>query len=196
VLSTQVVAVPTARPQDFTQFEAPQSALRVERVGDNAIISGYHDWRGLSISFVDLRQTPRIASTLQLPEHYETEGRSHAFNAVADEHGAGLLGLPTEMRRAQSGRWWWRSSASDVSFVSFDANGQLSDSSYLRGLSPRDPSYACEVSCVDWYGNTRALFINGRVFALSATELIEGALEDGQVRERQRVNLTEPIPAR
>jgi hypothetical protein len=194
VLSSQVVAVPTAHPQSFTQFEAPHSALRVERVGDNAIITGYRDWRGLSISFVDLRGAPRIASTLQLPERYESEGRSHAFNAVANEEGAGILGLPTVMRRAQSGRWWWRSSSSDVSFVSFDAAGQLSDSGAIRGTSPRHPEYQCEVSCIDWYGNTRAVFIRGRVFALSGTELIEGALEAGTVHERQRVNLTDPVP--
>ena len=52
--------------------------------------------------------TLRTTSTVLLPERYESEGRSHAFNAVANEEGAGLLGLPTVMRRAQSGRWWWR----------------------------------------------------------------------------------------
>ncbi len=194
VLSSRVVAVPTARPEAFTQLDAPHSALRVERVGDNAVISGYRDWRGLSLSFVDLRRAPHIASTLTLPERYESEGRSHAFNAVVNEEGAGLLGLPTVMRRAQSGRWWWRSASSDVSYVSFDAAGQMSDSGAMRGTSPRHPEYQCEVSCIDWYGNTRALFIRGRVFALSGPELIEGALEAGQVRERQRVNLTDPVP--
>jgi hypothetical protein len=97
------------------------------------------------------------------------------------------------MRRAQSGRWWWRSASSDVSFVSFDVAGQLSDSGAIRGASPRHPDYECEVSCIDWYGNTRAVFIRGRVFALSGTELIEGALESGAVHERQRVNLTDPV---
>lgn len=193
ILSSRVVAMPTARPRAYTQFEAPHNALRVERVGDNAVISGYRDWRGLSISFIDLRRAPHIASTLVLPERYESEGRSHAFNAVVNEHGAGLLGLPTVMRRAQSDRWWWRSASSDVSYVSFDGAGQLSDSGAMRGTSPRHPDYICEVSCIDWYGNTRALFIRGRVFALSGTELIEGALEGGEVRERVRVNLTEPI---
>jgi len=194
VLSSQVVAVPTGRPQAFTRFEAPHSALRVERVGDNAVITGYRDWRGLSLSLVDLRRAPHITSTIVLPERYESEGRSHAFNAVVNEEGAGLLGLPTVMRRAQSGRWWWRSAGSDVSYVSFDAGGRLTDSGLLRGTSPKHPDYVCEVSCIDWYGNTRALFIRGRVFALSGTELIEGALDDrGEVRERQRVNLTAPV---
>jgi hypothetical protein len=56
-----------------------------------------------------------------------------------------------------------------------------------------DPSYHCEVSCVDWYGNTRALFVGSRVFALSATELIEGALVNGRVQERDRLNLSAPV---
>jgi len=191
--TSQIVAVPTSRPQAFTQLEAPHGALRVERVGDNAVVTGYRDSQGLRISYVDLRTTPRIASTVLLHERYETEGRSHAFNAVVNAQGAGLLGLPTQMRRAQSGRWWWRSASSDVSYVSFDANGQLSDAGAMRGTSPRHPEYTCEVSCIDWYGNTRALFIRGRVFALSATELIEGVLERGKVVERQRVNLTDPV---
>jgi len=191
--SSRIVTVPTDRPSAAIILEAPHSALRVERVGANVVVTGYRDWRGLSLSFVNLRHAPHIASTLVLPERYESEGRSHAFNAVVNEEGAGLLGLPTVMRRAQSGRWWWRSAGSDVSYVSFDRAGQLSDSGALRGTSPRHPDYVCEVSCIDWYGNTRALFIRGRVFALSGTELIEGALEGGQVRERQRVNLTEPV---
>jgi hypothetical protein len=57
------------------------------------------------------------------------------------------------------------------------------------------PDYRCEVSCVDWYGNTRALFIGDRVFALSATELIEGALADGRIRESRRLNLSAPPPS-
>jgi hypothetical protein len=192
--SSQIVAVPTERPSAFTSFEAPHNILRVERVGRNAILTGYRDASGLSLSFVRLDGAPGIASTLVLPERYESEGRSHAFNSVVNADGAGLLGLPTIMQRAQSGRWWWRSSGSDVSFVSFDASGQLSDSGAMRGSNSSHPEYTCEVSCVDWYGNSRALFIRGRVFALAATELIEGRLENGRVRERQRVNLTDPPP--
>jgi hypothetical protein len=192
--TSQIVVVPTARPAAFSSFEAPHNILRVERVGDNAVLTGYRNAVGLSISFVRLDNAPRIASTLLLPERYESEGRSHAFNSVVNAQGEGMLGLPTIMQRAQSGRWWWRSSGSDVSFVSFDANGQLSDVGAMRGSNISHPDYDCEVSCVDWYGNSRALFIRGRVFALAATELIEGRLENGHVRERQRLNLTDPPP--
>ena len=82
-----------------------------------------------------------------------------------------------------------------MSYLSIDAAGGvrgIGELSSRRGAV--DPSYRCEVSCVDWYGNTRALYIGNRVFALSGTELIEGAVENGQIRERQRLNLSRRPP--
>ena len=51
-----------------------------------------------------------------------------------------------------------------------------------------------DVSCVDWYGNARPLFLRGRVFALLGYELVEGALEGGLFRETRRVSYA-PRPA-
>ncbi|HRE45899.1 MAG TPA: beta-propeller domain-containing protein [Terricaulis sp.] len=188
----RIVAVPLDAPENYAILSAPHDALRVERVGENAIITGYRDARGLSVSLIDLSAAPRIASTILLADRFESEGRSHAFNAAIDPDGSGLMGLPTEMRRAESGRWWWRSGGSDVSFISL-ADGALADQGYIRGTSPRAESYQCEVSCIDWYGNTRALFIAGRIFALSGTELIEGVLTERGMGDLARVNLTEPV---
>jgi hypothetical protein len=53
-----------------------------------------------------------------------------------------------------------------------------------------DEDYECEVSCVDWYGNARPIFMNGRVFALSSAELIEASFVNGQMLERQRIAIT------
>lgn len=47
----------------------------------------------------------------------------------------------------------------------------------------------CLVSCVDWYGNARAIFSGARVFALMGYEMIEGRIgSDGQITETQRLN--------
>jgi hypothetical protein len=107
------------------------------------------------------------------------------------------MGLPTVERAKEGGRAPYRSSASDVSFLTIDRGGRLASAGELTASADgRDPSYACEVSCVDWYGNTRALFIGNRIFALSATELIEGSLQNGRVAERQRLNLSRPLESR
>jgi hypothetical protein len=193
IRTSRIVAVPLATPAAPTLLDAPHNILRIERVGDNAIATGYRDWRGLSVSSIQLGAAPRIAATVVLAERYETEGRSHAFNSIVYADGAGLMGVPTMMRRAESGRWWWRSRSSDVSFLSIDAAGALTSVGPLRSTAAQDPSYACEVSCIDWYGNSRALFIGDRVFALSGTELVEGAVTGAGIADRARLNLTAPL---
>jgi hypothetical protein len=194
-LTGRVVAVPVARPRAATVIEAPHNVIRVERAGNDIVLTGYRTDQGLSVSLLDLAATPRIVSTRVLDGRYESEGRSHAFNALIGADGAGLMGLPTVPRIKESGRWWFRSGASDVSFISADANGSLQWAGELVARqNAQHPNYNCEVSCVDWYGNTRALYIGSRVFALSATELIEGAMERGRIQERRRINLSAPPP--
>jgi hypothetical protein len=46
----------------------------------------------------------------------------------------------------------------------------------------------CRASCVDWYGNSRPLFLRNRVFALLGYELVEGKLDNGRMRELRRIN--------
>jgi hypothetical protein len=163
----------------------------VERAGRDIILTGYRTDAGLSISRLALGARPRITQTELLRNRYESEGRSHAFNALVGPEGDGLMGLPTITRIKEGERWHWRSGASDVSFLALDNAGRLFDAGSLDAdPNARDASYRCDVSCVDWYGNTRAIFIGDRVFALSATELIEGALVGGQIVERQRLNLS------
>lgn len=192
-LSARVVAIPLARPSAAATIEAPHNVIRVERAGPNIVLTGYRNDAGLSVSLLDLSRRPRIADTQVLLGRYESEGRSHAFNSLVGPEGAGLMGLPTVTRVKEGGRWWFRSRASDVSFLSMDAANRLSAAGELiANQNAQHPSYRCEVSCVDWYGNTRALFIGERVFALSATELIEGAMANGRVQERERLNLSAP----
>ncbi len=45
------------------------------------------------------------------------------------------------------------------------------------------------MSCVDWYGNSRPVFTDGRIFALTGTEMIEGRIDGGRIREVQRLNI-------
>lgn len=190
----RLVAVPSNNPSAARALDLPHNVLRIERVGDNAIATGYRGARGLDISLLDLRGEPRIGASVLIPGRYETEGRSHAFNSAIGADGAGLMGLPTAQARRESGRWWWRSESSDVSFVAIDAGGALHSAGPLRAdENSQHPSYRCQVSCVDWYGNSRAIFIAGRVFALSGVELIEGKVEHGGIIERGRVNLSAPL---
>ena len=46
----------------------------------------------------------------------------------------------------------------------------------------------CRASCVDWYGNSRPLFVGGRVFALMGYEIVEGAATEKRIVETRRVS--------
>lgn len=211
--SSKIVAVPVENPRAFTEMTAPHGVIRVERAGDAVVLTGYRDPSGLSVSTVDLRTTPKLAGTAVLAGRYETEGRSHAFNSLVEADGSGIMGLPTATLENDSGRWWWRSETSDVSFLSIDPDlapatiGSLTatpvpvvrddldedgDIDAKDKILPEQPGYQCEVSCVDWYGNSRPIFIGDRVFALTGFELIEGAVKDGRIVEIARIDVTKP----
>jgi hypothetical protein len=191
----RIVAVPVSRPNNPVTIEAPHGVLRIERAGASIIaLTGYRNDDGLSVSLLDLRARPRITDTHLLAGRFESENRSHAFNSLIGPEG-GLMGLPTVGGVKQSGRWVFRSQASDVSFLSVNGAGQLNDMGLLNANDhAQDPSYHCEVSCIDWYGNTRAIFTGGRIFALSGTEMIEGGISGNRIGERRRLNLSQPPP--
>jgi hypothetical protein len=191
--TARAVAVPIGAPEQARIFDFPHSILRIERVGNDMVLDGYHDDRGLSVTLLKLGHEPRIGSMLRLDQRYESEGRSHAFNSVVGPDGSGLVGIPTVVAKRKAGRWWWRSDDSDVSILTLSAAGGLGSAGALHARSgDPDPSYQCEVSCIDWYGNARPIFTDGRIFGLMGTELVEGRLDSGQISELQRLDLTRP----
>lgn len=204
-LPQRAAVVPLDRPAEARLIDLPHSIIRIEQAGEDAVLTGYHDESGLDVSLIDLSAAPRLASTEHLPGRYESEGRSHAFNSLIGAGGDGAMGVPTTRRVSQSGRWWSYSDASDVSFLAVDASGRLARLGELLSYANLPESerrdarlgndgvardYNCEVSCIDWYGNTRPVFTDGRIFALAGTELIEGRIEGGRIREVRRLNMS------
>jgi hypothetical protein len=187
-----IVAVPVKRPSAASTLTLPHNVIRIERVGGNAMLTGYRDWRGLSLSQLNLAgDQARLAATKLLEGRYESEGRSHAFKARVEVDGSGIMGIPTRRQSWNAGRWVWDSEASDLSFLTLAKGGALAEAGELslRASKPV-PGYTCEVSCVDWYGNSRPIFTGGRIFALMGTELVEGQMMSGRITEKARLNLT------
>lgn len=190
-MESSLFAVPLASPSQARRLTLPHNAIRIERAGGDAVVTGYRDRGGLSLSYVALGAAPRLASTAQLPSRVESENRSHAFNAWIRRDGSGLIGLATSRSVGRSGRGWADSESSDLTFVAVAADKTLSGAGELALRSRRPQAgYSCEVSCIDWYGNTRPIFTGGRIFALIGTELVEGRLADGRIAAVGRVDLT------
>lgn len=193
-----VIVVPVDNPSWPVTLGVPHDVIRAERAGPYMALTGYKDYKGLSLSLIDLRgEDPKVASTRVLENRFESENRSHAFNSRIGADGAGLIGLPTVTRSEESERWWWWSDSSDLSYIATDAKGGLSEAGVLIATRV-DPEtapangYECEVSCVDWYGNARPIFTGGRYLALLNSELVEGKLEDGKITEVRRLDLLAP----
>ncbi len=200
-----VYALPVERPGEVRPLRVHHTIVRAEQAGNGIVLTGYRDMDGLIVTLIDLDRRPRIASSVRLDRRYESEGRSHAFNSLIHADGSGVMGLPTIELENASSRAAWRSSASDLSFLTVDRRGRLRPVGALERrfvyASEADddedgvPGYECEVSCIDWYGNARPIFTDGRIFALTGTELIEGRISVGEIREVQRLNIAlQPAP--
>lgn|GEM_PF-329790 len=206
--------VPAGRPADVSRLDIGHTVIRAERYGESdVVLSGYRDRRGLSLSLIDLDGRPRIGSAIKLDGRFESEGRSHAFNSLVQPDGSGMIGLPTTPRRSDSRRSPARSRASDVSFLSVGpghALGELGELTsnllYAEGTYNEETGeevnqdglegYECEVSCIDWYGNSRPIFTDGRIFALTGGELVEGRLFGEQMIEVRRIDFLRARPRR
>lgn len=188
-----LVAVPLARPREALRIRLPHNALRIERAGTDMVVTGYRDADGLSLSYLSLAAAPRVASTLTLPGRFESEGRSHAFNAWIRGDGGGLIGLPTSGNRDRAERGWSDSESSQISFVAIHPDKSLGSAGALAP-APRERriAYRCDISCIDWYGNSRPIFTGGRIFALMDTDLVEGTMAGGRIAESARIDLTGP----
>jgi hypothetical protein len=194
--------VPIGRPREVRALDVNHTMVRAEQAGNDIVLTGYRDGQGLLVTLIDLDGRPRVASSVRLDARYESEGRSHAFNSLIAADGSGVMGLPTIGGEGRSNRAAWRSSASDLSFLIVDRRGRLTPVGELErrfdyGSDDDDdedgiPGYQCEVSCIDWYGNSRPIFTDGRVFALTGTEMIEGRISGNEIFELQRINIARP----
>ncbi|WP_066533026.1 beta-propeller domain-containing protein [Erythrobacter sp. CCH5-A1] len=197
-LAGSITVVPLSRPAQPQRIALGHNLIRLEKIGDGAVIAnGYANEEGLRVSFVTLARDgagATLGTSAMLPGRYESEGRSHAFNATITAAGDGMLGVPTVTRIENSKGYWWYSDVSDLSFLGFDGMGTLGDAG-LIAATPEDQvktgeGYDCEVSCIDWYGNARPIFLAGKVYGLMGTELVEAEVVTGKVAERRRVDLT------
>ena len=119
------MSLPIDRPQEVRPLNVRHTVLRAEQAGNDIVLTGYRDLRGLIVTLIDLDGRPRVASSVRLDQRFESEGRSHAFNSLIEADGSGVMGLPTISGEGGSNRAAWRSSASDLSFLTVDRRGRL-----------------------------------------------------------------------
>jgi hypothetical protein len=158
---------------------------RIEQMGENAVVVG-SDSRNLHFTAIRLDDNPSIADSYVRKDASQGELRSHGFFYKPIDSESGTLGLPISVPARPGYRHLFESSAA----ILFLRNDQLhfEEAGELAARSDRATDDLCRASCVDWYGNARPLFIRGRVLALLGYEIVEGAVEDGRMRELRRIS--------
>lgn len=158
---------------------------RIEALGGQAVVIG-PEGNALRMTALRLGSAPQPAGTVVVDDVEQAESRSHGFFYRHDGQHAGVFGVPITTSREWNAR---RPEDARIVFVA-NQNLQLLPSGVLAADPDGATDDACRVSCTDWYGNARPVFIGQRIFALMGYELVEGRLQNGHITEVRRVDFT------
>ena len=157
-------------------MEIPGHVTRLELMGSLGAFMALQSEAGLQVATaIHLDSTPQLVLGQTFENQSEAETRSHGFYFKPDETG-GRLGLPVVNQ--EYGRWEEQSAS--IAFFHVNQEGEINK--WGEAQSGDQSGLTCTSSCVDWYGNTRPLFLKGRVYALMGGELAELSVNDGSVR--------------
>jgi hypothetical protein len=170
---------------DTSELSLSHGVDRIEALGSDAIVVG-SDGKDLHFTAVRLGDSPELADEYIRKDASQGELRSQGFFYKAAGPNSGVLGLPISVPGRSGYRHLFEGSAA----ILFLRNESLhfEELGELGAESDKAVDDGCRASCVDWYGNSRLLFVHGRVLALLGYEIVEGNLKDGRMREMRRVN--------
>lgn len=170
---------------DLSELKVNHGVDRIEALGSDAIVVG-SDGSNLRFSSIRLGASPEVADEYMRKGASQGELRSHGFFYKPDGPNSGVLGLPISV----PGRSGYKHLFEDSAAILFLRNNDLhfEEIGELAAQSEKAVDDACKASCVDWYGNSRPLFVRGRIIALLGYELVEGTVREGRLRELRRVN--------
>gem|GEM_PF-241991 len=157
---------------------------RIDLMGSNAALVVSQDYENSSLHMnpVLLGDTISLGDEIVLDSALEGETRSHGYFYKPLESG-GIFGLPvlSQNQDNNASYWWWGGGASNIAFFNVDAEGAIEHAGNVATSDAAEGQ--CQTSCVDWYGNTRPIFLKDRIFALMGSEIAEARLEDGSIIE-------------
>lgn len=194
IAPSTLFATPLSRPNETISTTIPHQLARLQPLAGGMLAIGPAGLRDLALSWLNPAAAFKPASTFTMKGKIESEGRSHAFSATQLDDNRSLMGLPTLASNEGQVRDLSRSASSNLSFLTMSAAGTFTAVGDISMAQTKpNTRYKCEVSCIDWYGNSRAIFTGGRIFALMGTELVEGRLTDNQMSVIGRLDMTAPI---
>jgi len=189
--STLVAA--NVRGGAFSIMPLPHGVDRIEALGRDAVVIG-SDGESLHFRAVELINggRPQLGDAYTMDGFAQGETRSHAFFFKPEAASsplspdAGVIGLPVTLDD-QPRYGQLLKSAAAITFLRRSA-GKFSRLGELDAREAGDTDDGCRASCVDWYGNSRPIFVGSRTFALMGYEIVEGDVGPNSIRETRRVS--------
>jgi hypothetical protein len=161
---------------------------RIAAMGADAVVAGQAR-SALHLSTIRLglgaERQATLASTHAHPNARETPAPVQLPQYDAQRPGQGMLGLAI-VESGQAGDS--EDAVTDAASVLYLRNTALR----LRELGALKAQHNPPDDAA-WYGNTRPLFVQGRMFALVGDELVEGKLKNGRLREARRINYVSAV---
>lgn len=94
--TAHLLAVPIARPTEVRTIELAHNLVTIVPAGTRALVTGYRNSTGLSLSLVDLAAEPRIVSTLDLPGLRQRGGMEGTIAHSRRPDGSIAIALPVD----------------------------------------------------------------------------------------------------
>lgn len=181
---SELVAVDTATLS--VSRAARADVVRIEPLdGDRALVAS-EEPSGLVLSALSTSDLSAQPSELRIPGVRQGESRSHGFFFKPSASGGGTFGYAVMNEPGRSSAYFGNG-ISNLGFFSVGADRALGK---IGIVSAGNDVGSCETSCIDWYGNTRPIFLKERVFALMGSELAQVSLADGASRVGAAAELT------
>jgi hypothetical protein len=187
MLSSQVYAVRYAGDAKAQEIPLAHGVDRIEALGANAVVIG-SDGRDLHFTSLRLAAAATPLDRYTRKDAAQGETRSHGFYYKPEDDDAGYVGLPVIGGNRAASRQLRRESAA-VLFLR-NQSLRLTELGALDSRPEAGANDGCRASCVDWYGNSRPLFLGNRVFALLGYEIVEGAVAGNALTETRRITFS------
>lgn len=161
-----------------TVRDVPGQVVRIEPLGEARALVAVQSASALDLESLPINGALAPQGSVHVEGLSQGESRSHGFFFKPAANGGGAFGLPVMNNEGSSGGWYG-SGISNIGFWAVQPSGAMNG---LGVVSSSKETGICETSCVDWYGNTRPIFLGSRAFALMGSELAEIAVEPAAVR--------------
>lgn len=182
----------------ITRLDLPYNLFRLEKAGERMISfgsDGYGYYSGnLGISTVTFSESPLLSATVLLSDIYLSEWRSHSYSYQRGKEESELFGIAT-LQLKQSNKngkalsYGYEVNPS-ISYFDLKQDGSiiLKDAIYEKSFA--QPTEQCTASCIDWYGDSRPIFINGQVLGLLGDQLtLARQKENGTLEVQCHLNM-------